>query len=327
MAAVIVFPIGAAKADGLWSVSEKTLDFGSTTWTPGRTTPPTLQFTITNSDPKNYLLVEITQTTDERTSQIRYERKPVNDQAICTTLIGSGGSCTQNVIFSPTTLGHHTATFLISGSLQGAPATTETLTIDGDSVAIGATPTPKSSATPKPTSTKPAKIKADLVVGFLNPTLAFKNGAFGKYIQITQRVLIKNHGPYPSEGGTLVFHFPDDSLAAETPNGDAVNVCKVTRIVEDKTFGHLIFDVGQCTLEPIPVGQTHELSVTYEINWHFVTETATVHVVGKHDPSPDTSAQRIDIERPGAFSSSRVLKLGTDYKLEGSKTSNNPALK
>jgi hypothetical protein len=96
---------------------------------------------------------------------------------------------------------------------------------------------------------------------------------------------------------------------------------------EEKLGNPLVFYLAQCKLEPLPPGRTHEFSVTYKVNWMVHNETASVHVVGKHDPSPDTSARRINFERLSGFSSSRVLKLGTNYTLEGSKTSNNPALK
>jgi hypothetical protein len=124
----------------MWSLSPTTLDFRSTTRSSGWTAPPRLAFTITNFDPKQYLLVEISQTMNERLSHIRYERKPV----------------------------------------------------DGDSIAIGATPKPMTSASPSPSGTLTHKIKADLVVGSLNPTVSFENGAFGKYLRFIQHVFVKN---------------------------------------------------------------------------------------------------------------------------------------
>jgi hypothetical protein len=326
--AVILSTAGPALADGSWSVAPLNLDFGSTTWSPGSTPPPRLNFTITNSDPSKYLVVAIDKNVaggPDTGGPINYEHKVVNDQAMCANeQIGPGGTCTQNVIFSPTTSGHFTMTFVITGSLQGVAAGSQSVTVTGDATAVGTTTTTTTTAPTTTTTT----VKADLVMGFLDPTLYFENGAFVRRVRVTQHVLIKNHGPHASDGGTVTFHFPEDALSPEEPSGEAVTGCKITRIVEETALGSAVtFEYGVCTLEPFAPGQSRQFSVTYGVKWANLSATATVHVSGKNDPTPDTAGQSIEIELANPFRSSHQLKLGTDYKVTGSRTANNPALK
>ena len=183
------------------------------------------------------------------------------------------------------------------------------------------------STTTTAASTKPKAKKADLVIGFLDPTLSFENGVFVKHVRVTQRVLIKNRGPDKSPGGTVVFHYPDEAIGPATPTGGAVSGCEVTRVAETKIAGALVFYRAECTLDPLGSGRSREFSVTYDVKWGNVKATATAHVNGTHDPSPDTTAESLEIDTANPFRSSHILKVDTDYKVEGSKTSNNPALK
>ncbi len=314
-------------ADGAWSVSPLTINFGTTTWIPGNTPPPRLGFTITNTDPQKYLIVDIQQTTDSQLTYINYERNPSNSTATCATMIYPSSSCIQNVVFSPANRGNFQATFVISGSLQGGPSSTQTVTIIGSASKGGSATTPSPSAIPKPKKTNPPKSVADLIVGFRDPLIAFENGVFLKKVRITQFVTIKNRGPKASKGGDVVFHFPENAIGPTEPTGIAVTSCSIKHIAEEKFAGYLTFEQANCALEPIAVGQTVEFAVTYDIGWAHLMTTATTFVSGNEDPSPDTSAQGIETELVNPFKASRQLKKGVDFKLHGSSSANNPAMK
>ncbi len=176
------------------------------------------------------------------------------------------------------------------------------------------------------------KRKADLAIGFLDPTVSFENGILVKHYRITQHVLVKNRGPDGSQGGSAVFHFPAGALLSpgteDAPDGNAVTGCVVKRVAEQGTYKALVFYYADCTLNPIGPGESREFTVTYEMSWgKVVAATAIAHVAGVDDPTPDTASQTLDIETPHPFQFSRVLKIGTDYKVSGSRTSNNAALK
>lgn len=79
--------VAPSNADEVWNVSPLTVDFGTTTWEPGNTPPPHMLFTVTNTDPKKYLLVDIQQRTDSRTTYINFERNPSNSTTNCATMI------------------------------------------------------------------------------------------------------------------------------------------------------------------------------------------------------------------------------------------------
>lgn len=324
---LVLVPITNSYADGAWNVSPLAIDFGTTTWEPGRTPPPRLSFTITNTDPQKYLLVDIQETTESRTTSMDFERNPSNSTATCATIIYSNSSCTQNIIFSPVNRGTFNAVFVVSGRLQGGSVTTETVTATGTASKLGVVASSKPSALPKPNNTKTPTAVADLVVGFRDPLVVFENGLFSKKVRITQFVVIKNRGPKASDGGTIVFHYPENAVGPAEPTGNAVTGCSIKHIAEERFAGYLTFEQAACTLEPIAVGQTVDFSVTYDIGWAHLMTTATTYISGKEDPSPDTSAQGIETELVNPFRPSRQLKLSVDYKLHGSSSRNNPAMK
>jgi hypothetical protein len=201
-------------------------------------------------------------------------------------------------------------------------------------VPTASTTTQVSTTAPTTTTTVTSvrKRKADLAIGFLDPTVSFENGLMVKHYSITQHVLVKNRGPDSSTGGSVVFHFPENALLSagtdDAPTGDAVTGCDVKRVAEQGTYEALVYFTGTCSLNPIGAGETREFTVTYRLSWgKVIAAMAIAHVAGIDDPTPDTTSQTLDIDTSSPFSSSRVLKLGTDYKVTGTRTSNNPALK
>jgi hypothetical protein len=236
--------------------------------------------------------------------------------------IQGGGSLTVNV------------TALIPGPATSGPATATTTTTP-------ATTTTLTTTTPKPTTTKttttttttttaiPTAKKAALVMGFLDPTLYFESGVFSRRVSVTQHVLVKNRGPDASPGGTFEFHFPDGSYGLDAPAGDAVSECELRTEHDENAswFNISTYYDARCNLGPIGVGETHEIVVSYKVLWGKLTATAAAYVNGTDDVSNHTAAQSLEIDKVNPFKASFVMKLGADYKVEGSKTSDNPALK
>ena len=98
----------AARADGGWTVSPTSLAFGKIKATqPGAAgTNAELSFTITDADPKVNVLVLIDRTSPP--SNVIILEGPSNNpaQAICTTTVFAGTSCTQKVILHTDAPGH-----------------------------------------------------------------------------------------------------------------------------------------------------------------------------------------------------------------------------
>ena len=146
---------GPAAADGSWSVAPTKLAFGKVVAaTAGWVTPPPhLEFTITNPDPKWYVIVELTAPYNS-SSPIRLSANPGNSTPDCSTIIDAGATCTQRVIFGPTVPGHFTETFTLKGTIQAGATTTMTVTVTGDAVAPGTTkPAAKAPGTTTGTTT------------------------------------------------------------------------------------------------------------------------------------------------------------------------------
>lgn len=158
-AAALLWSAAPALADGSWSVAPTTLDFGTVTAAPlGQVT---LTFTLTNPDPKYYVLFDIEQA-GAPSRVVEVSRNPGNSTPDCATMVGASATCTQKVYFRPSEPGHYSFTFVIKGGLQqpgGLIYTTHTVTVKGVAVAAGTTTTKAPGPKPPPAPKTEAKEK------------------------------------------------------------------------------------------------------------------------------------------------------------------------